>query len=220
MEFTPPSLVVEGGGLSVVSSHSFHSRNAFITSMVTSPPLPPSFFCNCLIRLLVSGRCLSNDEGRSILSIRSSSWRNQPNKSGIQYRDCFCNAGKRFSLAPLSLFPSLKFEERIAVNFLIVSSLHEHEVVVVGSEELLFAVVAYVEVEFAVAPPNREDASSPPPLIRSADSNRLFNSLKDATDCCCWSEPPSPLGGRGRLLRPKLTMLTLSSWGIPCCGGA
>lgn len=101
------------------------------------------------------------------------------------------------------------------VSFLIVSSLHEHEVEVVGSEESLFAVAANVEVEFAVAPPNREDASSPPPLIRSADSSRPFNSVKDATDCC-WSEPPSPLGGRGRLLRPKFTMLALFSWGIPC----
>lgn len=82
------------------------------------------------------------------------------------------------------------------------------------SAESLFAVVAYVEVGFAVAPPNREDASSPPPLIRSADSSRPFNSLNDARDCCC-SEPPSPLGGRGRLLRPKLTIL-LFCWGIPC----
>ena len=107
-------VVVVEEGLSVRRSHSDHNANAFNTSTVTSPPLPPSFFCNCRIRLLVSGRCRSNEEGRSMLSIRSSSWRSQPSNSGIQYRDCFCNVGKSSSLAYLLLsVPSSKFEDRI-----------------------------------------------------------------------------------------------------------
>ena len=98
-----------------------------------------------------------------------------------------------------------------AVNFLVVSNLHEEEVdsassvTVGGGGYVAVVVVGAGAVLLLFVPPNIEIASSP--LIRSADSKRPFNSLNDASDSC-WLiigvllGLPSP-GGRGRLLRPK-----------------
>ena len=75
-----------------------------------------------------------------------------------------------------------------AVNFLVVSSLHEEEAesesseLVAGGGYVAVAETGAVVVVLLVpVPANMEMASSP--LIRSADSNKPFNSLNDASDC-------------------------------------
>ena len=112
-----------------------------------------------------------------------------------------------------------------AVNFLVVSNLHEEEAESESSELVAgggYVAVAETGAEVAVVllvpdPANMEMASSP--LIRSADSNKPFNSLNDASDCS-WLIGGWLLGllspvGRGR--RPKTILLFIVSVAVCSC---